>query len=81
MEKFNVVQFFEDNSYEYVRRNVDAAEAVKAFEHYTNNVACKLGVIERVIITDSGDCINMEWQHGLGVVFPLPSDTLKNPEV
>lgn len=33
-EKFSVCQFFEDGSYEYVRRYVLIAEAVEAFKHY-----------------------------------------------
>lgn len=69
-ETFSVCQFFDDDSYEYVRRYVSAEEAVKAFQHYTNNVAVKMGVVKRVIITDGGDCINMEWQYGKGVTFP-----------
>lgn len=69
-EVFNVCQFFEDDSYEYVRRYVSAEEAVKAFNYYTNNVAVKMGVVKRVIITDGGDCINMEWEYGKGITFP-----------
>jgi hypothetical protein len=76
-DTFSVCQFFEDDSYEWVRRNVDAVEAVKAFRHYTNNVACRLGITKRVIITDDGDCIAYEWQYGKGVTFPKEED-LKN---
>jgi hypothetical protein len=69
--EFSVCQFFENDSYEYVRRYVGAEEAVKAFQHYTNNVAVKLGVIKRVIITDGDDFTTMEWQYGKGITFPL----------
>jgi hypothetical protein len=68
--EFSVCQFFEDDSYEYVRRFVSAEEAMKAFRHYTNNVATRLGVVKRVIITDGGDCIAAEWQLGKGITFP-----------
>lgn len=68
-ETFSVCQFFEDGSYEYVRRFVSLEEAVKAAKHYTSSVAAKLGVTRRVIITDGGDCINFEWQYGKGVTF------------
>jgi hypothetical protein len=68
--EFSVCQFFDDDSYEYVRRYVSAEEAVKAAQHYTNNVATMLGVTKRVIITDGGDCIAWEWVRGKGVVFP-----------
>jgi hypothetical protein len=71
--EFSVCQFFEDDTYEYVRRYVSAEEAMKAFQHYTNNVAVKLGVTKRVIITDGGDCINMEWIYGKGITFPPQS--------
>jgi hypothetical protein len=70
--RFSVCQFFENDTYEWVRENVDADEAVKAFQHYTNNVATKIGVIKRVIITDQDDYVTMEWQHGKGVTFPPP---------
>ncbi len=68
-DTYSVCQFFEDGSYEYVRRNVEPEEAVKAAKHYTSSVAAKLGVTRRVIITDGGDCINFEWQYGKGVTF------------
>jgi hypothetical protein len=72
--EFSVCQFFEDGTYEYVRRYVEAKEAVKAFQHYTTNVAVKMGIVKRVIITDGGDCISMEWQYGKGITFPLSKD-------
>lgn len=67
--EFSVCQFFEDGSYEYVRRYVDADTAVKAAHHYTHNVASRIGITRRVIITDGGDCINFEWKFGEGVVY------------
>lgn len=80
--EFSVCQFFEDGQYEYVRRYVSAEEAVKAFKHYTQNVAVTLGVTKRVIVTDGGDQINLEWKLGEGITFPpeltsqKPSDVL-----
>ena len=68
-EMFNVCQFFEDGSYEYVRRFVSAEEAVKVAHHYCNNVAARMGITKRVIITDGGDSINFEWKFGEGVTF------------
>lgn len=55
-ELFSVVQFFEDGSYEYVRERVSIMEAARVAQHYTDNVAVRLGITKRVIITDSGDC-------------------------
>jgi hypothetical protein len=72
--EFNVVQFFKDGSYEYVRNSVSPEEAVKAFKHYTENVAARIGITERVIITDGGDCIAMEWKRGQGITFPTKEE-------
>jgi hypothetical protein len=68
--EFSVIQFFKGGGSEKVREFVSAEEAIKAFNHYTNNVASRVGIISRVILTDGGDCINMEWIHGKGVTFP-----------
>lgn len=68
-ELFNVVQFFADGSYEYVRERVGGEEAVKAAYHYCNSVGAKIGTTRRVIITDAGDCTNFEWQFGKSVTF------------
>lgn len=73
-EKFNVVQFFTDDKYEYVRKAVSVEEASKAFAHYTNSLAVKMGMVNRVIITDMLDCINAEWIAGKGLVYPKPED-------
>jgi hypothetical protein len=71
--EFSVCQFFEDGTHEYVRRWVGAEEAVKAARHYTDNVAAKLGITERVIITDGGDHCVFEWKYGEGVTHPTPA--------
>lgn len=78
MDTYSVVQFFKGGGHEYVRNSVSPEEAVKAFNHYTSNVACKVGIISRVIITDSGDHIAMEWQHGLGITFPPPNTEIRD---
>ena len=67
--EFSVCQFFEDGSYEYVRRNVDPKTAVEAAHHYCHSVGAQIGTTVRVIITDGGDCCNFEWQFGKGVTF------------
>lgn len=67
--EFSVCQFFHDGTYEYVRRYVGAEEAVKAAHHYTTSVAARMGLVETVIITDAGDCINFVWEKGKGVTF------------
>jgi len=68
--EFSVYQFFPNEQYEKVRAFVSAEEAVTAAEHYTNNVASRMGLTQRVIITDGGDNIVFEWLQGKGIVFP-----------
>lgn len=68
--EYSVCQFFVNGEYEYVRRFVSPQEAVKAFKHYCTSVAAKMGMVERVIITDGGDCCNAEWTKKDGLVFP-----------
>ena len=71
-ELYSVVQFFKDEQYEYVRRNVPDATALKAFQHYTTSVGARMGTTVRVIITDMGDSIVAEWEFGKGLVWPPP---------
>jgi hypothetical protein len=68
--EFSVCQFFPDGSYEYVRRGVEAAEAVKAAMHYATSIGARLGTTSRVIITDGGDCTTFEWTWDQGIIFP-----------
>ena len=68
--EFSVCQFFEDGSYEYVRRFVSAEESMQAFAHYTTNVASRMGITKRVIVTDGGDAICVEWKYKEGIVYP-----------
>jgi len=71
--EYNVVQFFSDKlpegtggTHEYVRRRVAMGEALMAFKHYTENVAARIGVVDRVIITDGGDSTALEWRADKG---------------
>lgn len=68
--EYSVCQFFLDGSCEYVRRYVGAEEAVLMAKHYTTSVGASIGTTVRVIVTDGGDCINLEWKYGEGIVFP-----------
>jgi len=67
--EFNVCQFFEDGSCEYVRHNVDAKSAVEAAHHYCTSVAARTGITRRVIITDGDDNTNFVWEFDKGVTF------------
>lgn len=67
--EFSVYQEFEDGTQECVRTNVDAESAVNAAKHYCTSVGAQIGTTKRVIIVDSGDCVNFEWKYDLGVTF------------
>lgn len=75
--EFSVCQFFAGGFSEYPRRYVSIEEAVEAFKHYTRCVTARMGITERVIITDGGDCIVAEWTFEGGVIFP-PKEELKS---
>jgi len=70
MSEFSVCQFFPNGQYEYVKRHVSAEEAVACFTQLITSVGAKIGTTRRVIITDGGDCCNMEWKFGEGIVYP-----------
>jgi hypothetical protein len=73
--EFSVYQFFQDDKYEKVREFVSVEEAVRAAKHYTDNVAAKIGITKRVIITDGGDSICFEWIQGKGITFGGPQES------
>lgn len=68
-KEFSVYQWFADGQYECVRKHVEPEEAVKAAHHYTTNVAARTGMVNRVMITDGGDCCVFEWRNGR-VIWP-----------
>jgi hypothetical protein len=68
--EFNVVQFFADEGYEYVARDIDSASAVDLAMRLSDTLGARLGTTRRVIITDGGDDTNFEWVYGVGVTFP-----------
>jgi hypothetical protein len=72
--EYSVVQFFKDDSYEYVRKFVDLDEAVGAFMSYANCIGAMLGTTCRVIITDGGDLTCAEWEYGKGITYPTKED-------
>lgn len=67
---YNVVQFFDDGTHEYVRRNVSPQKAVEVAKAYTESVGAQLGTTVAVIITDDEDLTNFRWEYGKGIVFP-----------
>ena len=49
--------------------SVSAEQAVNAAKRLADGPVSLLGIVERIIITDSGDCCNFEWIKGKGVTF------------
>lgn len=68
--EFSVVQFFVDDSYEYVSRFMDGKQAVELAANLAHSVGGKIGTTKRIIITDGGDFTVFEWKFGEGVTFP-----------
>jgi hypothetical protein len=71
-ELFNVCQFFPDDGYEYVARNIPAKESIELMKRLTESVGGRIGTTVRVIVTDGGDSTVAEWQFGKGVTYPTP---------
>ena len=68
--EFSVCMFFPGGEYEYDCRYVDAETAVNRVKALISSVGGRLGFVNRITITDGGDCINLEWIHGQGVIYP-----------
>jgi hypothetical protein len=45
---------------------IEALEAERAAVHYTQSVGARVGMVEKVIITDGGDSTCFVWEHGKG---------------
>jgi hypothetical protein len=69
-DEFSVVQFFVDDSYEYVSRELGGKEAVQLAANLAHSVGGRIGTTRRIIITDGDDCTVFEWKYGDGVTFP-----------
>jgi hypothetical protein len=65
-DSFSVIQHFEDDSHEYVKRNVSPEEAVDAFAIYSTCAGAQIGSTRRVTIMVGG-CVRFEWQYGKGL--------------
>lgn len=49
---------------------VEAEPAMHAVRRLTTGPAALMGIVQRVIITDGGDCTCFEWLKDKGVTFP-----------
>lgn len=74
-ERFDVVQFFRDGSYEFVERDLDVKAAVERFRSLSWSLGAQVGTTVRVIITDGGDFTVAQWEFGKGVTWPSPEGT------
>jgi hypothetical protein len=66
---YNLV-VWQGETYEYTKRNAEAADCVNEAKRLTGTVACKVGMITKIMITDAEDFCVFEWVFGEGVVFP-----------
>lgn len=70
-KRFSVYWWDKDGGQHLEMQFVSAERAIRAVERLTKGPAAAiLGMVNRVIITDSGDCINFEWKKGEGITFP-----------
>jgi len=69
-EYYDVWQFFLDGTHERVRQHVSAEEAVTTAISYATRPVAQMGIIRRVIVTDSGDFCVLEWMYGAGFTYP-----------
>jgi hypothetical protein len=72
-EEFSVWIFFPDGTHLAELRWVDAEAALECARFVIARPAARLGIINKVIITDGGDYTAFEWQYGKGVTFPNPN--------
>lgn len=61
-------------------RFVDGETAVRKVFMLINCPATKLGWIKRIVVTDGGDCTNVEWLRSEGIVFPPELKGLGKPK-
>ena len=68
-DEFNVWWWDSSGGQHEELRFVSARTAVERAHTLTQGPAAQLGIVERVIITDGGDCTNFEWKNGKGITF------------
>lgn len=68
--EFSVYWWDRDGGQHEELRFVGAEEAVKRSFALAHGPAPAMGIVQRVMITDGGDCCVFDWQRGEGVVWP-----------
>lgn len=74
-ELFNVLWWDRDGGQHRELQYVPAEQAVKACRRLTHGPASLLGIVAKVMITDSGDCCNFLWTKENGIEFPKKGET------
>ena len=69
-KEYSVYLWFEDGSYHRELQHVDMVTAVAKATSMCTNVGAQMGITQKVMITDGGDCSIFEWEHGKGIVHP-----------
>lgn len=67
--EYSVSRQFADGRTEVVCRDVTAVDAVHEFWRCTNNVSAHTGVVEKVLIVNGLDEVNLGWQLGRGYTY------------
>jgi hypothetical protein len=62
---FSVVQYYDDDSFEYVARNVGPEAAASVFAISALCAEAQVGLTKRITIM-IGDCVGFEWVYGQG---------------
>lgn len=73
--RYSVCTFHVDGTHVYVEpRFVCAEEAMRMALSCIESVSARIGITQRIIITDGADDTTFEWEHGHGVIFPRIAD-------
>jgi hypothetical protein len=68
--EFSVYWWDAENNYHRELSHVAVMKALQACKRLTQGPAARMGMVNRVMITDGGDCCVFEWQKGQGIVWP-----------
>jgi len=70
--EFSVWWWDRDGGQHEELRFVEVERAFNACRRLIHGPASVFGFVDRVIITDGGDCTCFEWKKDLGVTWPTP---------
>lgn len=73
-EKFNIYWWDNEGEQYEEMRNAPIGYTQHAIVRLTKGPAAMLGVVRKVLVTDSGDCTCFLWTRERGVEFPKEAD-------